>query len=166
MDIASIISKNLTAWMTATPSLDTFKKLSAKSGVGFGTVQRAKNGDGNITADKLTAIAAAFGRTPAELMTPSDEEGAESTGFVNQTLSTGAELDRVSAEAHAKVLIEQAGEVLALWTALPPERRAEVLRQLREEAGAQAGEGRILTPRSRKSSGATFPDTKERREAD
>lgn len=73
MDIAKLISDNLTAWMAATPSLDTFKKVAAKSGVGFGTVQRAKNGDGNITVERLTAIAAAFGRQPAELITsPSD----------------------------------------------------------------------------------------------
>lgn len=70
MDICTTISENLADWMARTPALDTFKKLSAKSGVGFGTVQRAKNGDGNITVEKLTAIAAAFGRTPAELLTP------------------------------------------------------------------------------------------------
>lgn len=70
MDIAKVISHNLTVWMAETPSLDTFKKVAAKSGVGFGTVQRAKNGDGNITVEKLTAIAEAFGRKPAELMMP------------------------------------------------------------------------------------------------
>ena len=69
MDIAQIISKNLTDWMDQTPSLDTFKKLSARSGVGFGTVQRAKNGDGNITVKVVEALAAAFGRKPADLLT-------------------------------------------------------------------------------------------------
>ncbi len=73
MDITQIISTNLTDWMQKNPALDTFKKLSARSGVGFGTVQRAKNGDGNITVDKLTAIAAAFGRKPADLLTPPTE---------------------------------------------------------------------------------------------
>lgn len=68
MDTAQVIAANLTAWMAATPALDTLKKIAAKSGVGFGTVQRAKNGDGNITVEKLTAIAAAFGRQPAELL--------------------------------------------------------------------------------------------------
>lgn len=70
MDIAKVISQNLTSWMEATPALDTFKKLSVRSGVGFGTVQRAKNGDGNITVEKLAAIAQAFGRQPAELLVP------------------------------------------------------------------------------------------------
>ncbi|MCB1945729.1 MAG: helix-turn-helix domain-containing protein [Thauera sp.] len=68
MDTAQVIAANLTAWMAATPALDTLKKIAVKSGVGFGTVQRAKNGDGNITVEKLTAIAAAFGRQPAELL--------------------------------------------------------------------------------------------------
>ena len=68
MDIAKTIGANLTAMMAVHPCLDTLKKIAARSGVGFGTVQRAKNGDGNITVEKLTAIALAFGRHPAELM--------------------------------------------------------------------------------------------------
>lgn len=70
MDIAKVIGANLTAWMGDSPGLDTCKKVAEKSGVGFGTVQRAKNGDGNITVEKLTAIASAFRRHPAELMIP------------------------------------------------------------------------------------------------
>lgn len=68
MDISKVISANLVAWMRDTPSLDTLKKVAAKSGVGFGTVQRAKNGDGNLSIEKLTMIAAAFRRHPAELL--------------------------------------------------------------------------------------------------
>ena len=66
----TLIAANLTAWMGDSPGLDTCKKVAEKSGVGFGTVQRAKNGDGNITVEKLTAIASAFRRHPAELMIP------------------------------------------------------------------------------------------------
>lgn len=47
--------------MSQSQTLDTVKKVSARSGVGFGTVRRAKNGDGNITVDNLSAIAKAFG---------------------------------------------------------------------------------------------------------
>lgn len=79
MDISKTISENLTAWMATTPSLDTFKKVAAKSGVGFGTVQRAKNGDGNITVEKLAAIAAAFGRSPSDLVTPAMQYAPAST---------------------------------------------------------------------------------------
>lgn len=70
MDIANIISENLADWMASTPALDTLQKVEAKSGVGFGTVRRTRNGEGNITVDKLAAIADAFGRAPAELLTP------------------------------------------------------------------------------------------------
>lgn len=70
MDIAKIIGANLTAWMAATPALDTIEKVAARAGIGFGTIRRTKNGDGNITVEKLTAIALAFGRHPAELMIP------------------------------------------------------------------------------------------------
>lgn len=73
MDIAAIISKNLAAWMASTPGLDTLQKVEAKSGIGFGTVRRARNGDGNITVKVVEALAAAFGRKPADLLTPPPE---------------------------------------------------------------------------------------------
>ena len=77
MDIAAIIASNLSAWMQANPALDTLQKLENRSGVGFGTVRRAKNGDANLTVAKLAAIAAAFGRTPADLVTPRSETGRD-----------------------------------------------------------------------------------------
>lgn len=70
MDISKVIGTNLTAWMADTPDLDTIEKVEAKSGVGFGTVRRTKRGSGNITVEKLTAIASAFKRHPAELLIP------------------------------------------------------------------------------------------------
>jgi transcriptional regulator with XRE-family HTH domain len=60
MDIAKIIGKNLTALMEAPAPLDTCQKLAAKSGVSFGTIQRIKNGEVNITVEKLTKIAIAL----------------------------------------------------------------------------------------------------------
>lgn len=57
MDIIARISRNLNDWMSQHPDLNTIKKVSVRSGVGFGTVQRAKNGDGNITVRNLEAIA-------------------------------------------------------------------------------------------------------------
>jgi len=68
MDIASVISKNLSAWMDGSERLSTIKALSKSSGVGFGTVQRAKNGDGNITVQNLEAIARAFKRNATDLL--------------------------------------------------------------------------------------------------
>lgn len=78
MDITAIISANLTAWMAESPSLDTLKKLEVRSGIGFSTIRRAKNGDAdsNITAKSIAAIAEAFGRTPAELLTPKRTENS------------------------------------------------------------------------------------------
>lgn len=70
MDITTIVAANLNAWMDGNPSLNTSKKLSARSGVGFGTVQRARNGDGNTTIKNLAAIARAFGRSTEDLIRP------------------------------------------------------------------------------------------------
>ena len=72
MDITKTIAANLDAWMAATPALDTLKKVAARSGVGFGTVQRARNGDGNTTIQNLTAIARAFRRRPEDLLRDAD----------------------------------------------------------------------------------------------
>lgn len=68
MEITDYISANLGEWMSASPNLDTLKKVAARAGVGFGTVRRARNGDGNTTIKNLTAIARAFGRTIEDLL--------------------------------------------------------------------------------------------------
>lgn len=72
MDIASVIAYNLSAWMTASANLGTIKALSKASGVGFGTVRRARNGDGNITVQNLEAIARAFKRKAIDLLSAPD----------------------------------------------------------------------------------------------
>lgn len=69
MDIKKTIARNLNLWMEGPPEL-TIKQLAGKSSVGFGTIQRAKNGDGNITVQNLEALACAFGRTATDLLTP------------------------------------------------------------------------------------------------
>lgn len=135
MDIAAIISANLTAWMATTPALDTLQKLETRSGIGFGTIRRAKNGDGNITAKSIAAIAEAFGRTPAELMTPSSASEA------SDSLSKAVEPAIDAVEHHARVLVEQSAEVARRWIALPPNRRDEVLRVLRVETDAPTNAG-------------------------
>ncbi len=70
MDITQIIAKNLQAWMRDSRDLQTIKALAKKSGVGFGTAQRAKNGIGNTTIQNLDAIAKTFGRHVADLIQP------------------------------------------------------------------------------------------------
>lgn len=68
MDITTHIATNLDAWMADSQNLNTLKKVAARSGVGFGTVRRARNGDGNTTIKNLTAIARAFGRSIDDLL--------------------------------------------------------------------------------------------------
>ncbi|MDP2026427.1 helix-turn-helix domain-containing protein [Sulfuriferula sp.] len=68
MDITKIISDNLTSWMQDSTTLSTMKAVARASGVGFGTIQRAKNGDGNITVQNLAAIAHAFRRSAIDLL--------------------------------------------------------------------------------------------------
>lgn len=73
MDIAAIIAHNLTALMERHPDRDTLEKVAAAAGVGFGTVRRAKNGDGNLTVQKLELIARAFRRTARDLLVQADD---------------------------------------------------------------------------------------------
>lgn len=72
MDITATIARNLRAWMAAPSTLNTIDKVVTKSGVGFGTVRRARNGDGNTTIQNLTAIARAFDRAPQDLLVGAD----------------------------------------------------------------------------------------------
>lgn len=69
------IAANLNAWINSVPGL-TSKKLAAKSGVGFGTIQRARNADGNLTVRNMEALAASFGRKATDLLTPPPSEYA------------------------------------------------------------------------------------------
>lgn len=70
MDITARIAANLDDWMATSLNLNTIKKVASRAGVGFGTVQRARNGDGNTTIKNLTAIALAFGRSIEDLLRP------------------------------------------------------------------------------------------------
>lgn len=76
MDLTKNIAGNLSAWMTNNPNLDTIKKVASRSGVGFGTVQRAKNGDGNPTITNLGDIAHAFGKRVEDLIADPQGENA------------------------------------------------------------------------------------------
>ena len=74
MDIAAIISRNLTALMASYPDRETLEKVAHVAHVGFSAVRRAKNGDGNLTVQNLDLIARAFRRTAKDLLAePVDE---------------------------------------------------------------------------------------------
>ncbi len=74
MDIKLIVSRNISRLMSQSQTLDTVKKVSARAGIGFGTVRRARNGDGNTTVENLAAIARAFGVKPEDLLRDLDAE--------------------------------------------------------------------------------------------
>lgn len=78
MDISAIIARNLSALMEANPDRDTLIKVSKASRVGFGTVRRTKNGDGNVTVQNLELIARAFRRGARDLLVDSEEPYAPS----------------------------------------------------------------------------------------
>lgn len=79
MDISAIISRNLNSWMESYPGRETLAKVAKAANIGFGTVQRARNGDGNITVSSLEAIAKAFRRTARDLITePIDHDYSNS----------------------------------------------------------------------------------------
>ncbi len=68
MDISTRIAQTLTLWMSQKPGMETIKQVASRSGVGFGTVRRCKNGDGNITVKNLALIAKAFHRPVEDLI--------------------------------------------------------------------------------------------------
>ena len=70
------------------PKLNTLEKLSEASGVGFGTVRRIRNNEGNPTVKNIAAIAHAFRRKPTELLTPPLEiyELSQSTALLAEEI--------------------------------------------------------------------------------
>lgn len=87
-NISETIAQTLSTWMDSTPLLSTLQKVAQKSGVGYGTLQRVRAGQGNVTVENLEKIAAAFGKTAAELMLGATEPG--SGGEPSQMLSPRA----------------------------------------------------------------------------
>lgn len=74
MKITDNISANLSMWMGVSENLDTIKKVASRSGVGFGTVRRIKNGDTNPTISNLCDIAKAFGKRVEDLLAPENQD--------------------------------------------------------------------------------------------
>lgn len=68
MDIKKVIAENLNNWMEGHPRFSTIKPLAVASGVSFGTIQRVKKGEVNLTVEKVEAIAHAFRRDAIDLM--------------------------------------------------------------------------------------------------
>lgn len=130
----------------------TQKQLAAASGLSQTTISDIERGRNETSAD-VVALARAL-KVLAEWL--ADGKGprtlSEATG--QPTLPAPAlrepaspDLEQLTIEARAKIIAEQAVEVSSLWMALPEQRRAAVLRQLRAEATPQPGDARVITGR-------------------
>jgi transcriptional regulator with XRE-family HTH domain len=65
-----ILAANLRALMAARPDLDTLPKITARSGVSNGTLDRIRRAAVATRVDELARLAAAFGVEPWELLRP------------------------------------------------------------------------------------------------
>lgn len=72
MKLEEILAQNLTRLMATTTGVDTIDKVSAKSGVGRGTVDRVKKAEVSTKIETVEALASAFGVTPIDLLTSQD----------------------------------------------------------------------------------------------
>jgi transcriptional regulator with XRE-family HTH domain len=69
MSLEQILAKNLTALMARMPDVETIDKLSSRSGVGRGTVDRIKKGEVSTKIETVEKLAAALGVEPVQLLT-------------------------------------------------------------------------------------------------
>lgn len=67
--LRTVLARRLRELMDATPALDTQMKIAARSGIAQSTVGRILRGDVAVTLDNVEALADAFGRDPADLLT-------------------------------------------------------------------------------------------------
>jgi transcriptional regulator with XRE-family HTH domain len=65
-----ILAANLRAFMAARPDLDTLPKLTARSGVTNGTLDRIRRAVVSTRVDELGRLAEAFGVEPWEMLRP------------------------------------------------------------------------------------------------
>lgn len=130
MDITATISHNLSAWMDAKPTLGTLKKVAAKAKIGFGTVRRARNGDGNTTIQNLDAIARAFGRRVEHLLAEPAADGKVATLPEREPPALEPPLDAIVTAALAMskegrhVLLGRAEELALRFPAAKPKRQS------------------------------------------
>jgi hypothetical protein len=86
-----ILAANLRALMAAHPELDTLPKLTARSGVTNGTLDRIRRAVVSTRVDELEKLGRAFGLEPWELLRPQGHRTPSPLG-----LMLGAHLDRMA----------------------------------------------------------------------
>jgi hypothetical protein len=69
-----ILAANLRALMAKHPDLDTLPKITARSGVSNGTLDRIRRAVVATRVDELQPLARAFGLEPWQLLVPADEK--------------------------------------------------------------------------------------------
>ncbi|MBW7903005.1 MAG: helix-turn-helix transcriptional regulator [Rhodocyclaceae bacterium] len=146
MDIKKAIAQNLGSWMQGPPEL-TIKQLAVKSGVGFGTIQRTKNGDGNITVQNLDALARAFGRRAVDLIAEPRLAGTPPSGVAEPSPPPYTQASNKSA----------AGSVTQLPKVDP---QGTYMRELAKLAEAMSDEGRWQLMGQAKLLATTHPKAK------
>jgi len=124
MSITSTVATNLSAWMSDHPTLKTVQQVADKSKVGFGTVRRARKGEGNLTIQNLEAIAGAFGRRPEELLV-SDYKKGNVTELAAREPAIVEELLAVAKTMSERGQIELLGRAKELAIAHPSRAKAK-----------------------------------------
>lgn len=98
MKLEEILARNITRLMAGNPALDTIDKLSQRSGVGRGTVDRVKKAEVSTKIETVQALAAAFGVTPLQLLAGDEDAAAEAAGQRAQGYRTPTSMQWVSTE--------------------------------------------------------------------
>jgi transcriptional regulator with XRE-family HTH domain len=76
MKLEAILAQNISQLMESTPGLDTIEKVSIRSGVSRGTVDRVRKAEVSTKIETVEMLAAAFGVSPLELLKQSGTDAA------------------------------------------------------------------------------------------
>ncbi|MFC3146750.1 helix-turn-helix domain-containing protein [Piscinibacterium candidicorallinum] len=66
--LAEVVAENVRRLMNASTQLNSNQKLASAAGLGHGTIDRLRRGEGNLTIESLAAIADALGTEPWQLL--------------------------------------------------------------------------------------------------
>ncbi len=94
-----ILAANLRAFMAARPDLDTLPKLTARSGVTNGTLDRIRRAAVSTRIDELARLADAFGVEPWEMVRPNGAASLSPLGLMLAAHLDNAAQDEASHNA-------------------------------------------------------------------
>lgn len=94
-----ILAANLRALMAAHPDLNTLPKITARSGVSNGTLDRIRRAAVATRVDELHDLAGAFGVEPWELLRPQGPSALSPLGLLLATHLDGAARDSATHRA-------------------------------------------------------------------